>query len=123
MSKSVKLSNNVYIDSSGIQCNSPYAGRINLQDVIRNLVGDYKYNSNLNNAFEAGLYNYYIDVDNRPSTQINGFADWGLLIVIKTGTWYYQIAIGNYGSPIIAIRTNINTDNNPNGWSNWIAVS
>lgn len=123
MSKSVKLSNNVYIDSSGIQCNSSYAGRFNLQDVIRNLVGDNKYNSNLNDIFEAGLYNYYIETDNRPSTQINGFAEWGLLIVIKTGIWYYQIAVGNYGSPVIAIRTNINTDGDPSGWSNWIAVS
>jgi len=122
LSRSIKLKNNIYFDSSAVTSLSRESGRINLKDILNNLVGDYKNISDLNNLFDFGIYNYYIETANRPSTQINGFADWGLLLSFKTGAWFYQIAVGNFGNPILAVRTNINTNADPNGWSNWTAV-
>lgn len=119
MSKSIKLKNNIYLDARTIEYSSFNCGRRFLNDLIENLTGGYKNASNLNNAIEPGLYNYYAEHSNKPSNQISGFADYGLVIVIKTGTWIYQVAIGNYGSPIMARR--VSTDNG-SSWGNWESI-
>ena len=116
MSKSIKLKNNIYLDARTVEYYSNSCGRKILSDIIENLTGGYKNASDLNNAITPGLYNYYLEHSNKPSSQISGFADYGLIFVIKTGTWIYQIAIGNYGSPIMARRVSTNSGSSFGNW-------
>lgn len=73
----------------------------------------------LNNAIPSGLYCFYPSILHRPSTEITGFADYGLIITFTTAEWYYQIAIGNYGTPKMAVR--ISADKGST-WGSWETV-
>lgn len=110
----VNKNGDIYAPGSINVSNYGLNGNYGLTGIFNNLLGNQSYESDLNNALTTGFYNYYIETENRPSTNITGFADWGLLIVIRTDTWYYQIAVGNYGNPRIAIRSKIGGN-----WTQW----
>lgn len=96
MARSLKLSNDDYIDLSGI-----------------NLAIDYRFSTNLNNEYGTCAYNE--NTVSRPSDY--GFAiTFGVHMRDTSGNrWVYQIAFGTNSHIYVRNRINANTD----GWNPW----
>lgn len=113
MSRSYKLKDNNYIDSSGITHN-----RENLKDIINNgLLRDHK--GDLNNATETGIYWFSPVVNNIPQSDTYG----NILTIVAPGNkfeqgswWIIQIAFTTFNSIFMRNSTNGTT------WTNWTQV-
>lgn len=73
--------------------------------------------NDFNKLFKPGIYSYY----NYPTNLPSGFAGWGVCVVLSGGQYKSQILLGNFGSPLFAIRP---LDPGNNQWApNWTMIS
>lgn len=118
MSKSIKLKNNIFIDSSNINHN-----RKPLNKQIPKNINQNVYVSDLNESVEYGQYCYNSETLNSPFKQNSSYDSFGIVLVIgnnfdPTNNWYwwFQIAFGTSGG--VYIRRRINQNN----ITNWIKI-
>lgn len=118
MSKSVKLPNNVYIDTSGISHNMKPLNK----QIPKNINQEF-YAGNLNEFLETGQCQYNTGTLNTPYKQNSSYDKYGLVIVIGNNFdtnfnyyWVFQLVLGTSGG--IYFRSSINKG----AFSNWIKI-
>ena len=120
MSKSIKLKDNTYIDSSGIISKTNYGERNNLKDILGNWgntlsIGDYE--GDLNDLLRTGWVMCASGNANIPP-RTNGDGCFYVLTFVKNPTYYVkQIAFERNGTSIYQ-RNKIGT----NTWQTWSRI-
>lgn len=117
MSKTIKLTDEIYIDSSSISHN---------EKTLTNILNGNILSTDFNTAHETGIY--YINKQSCKNIPSNIYAEWGVLLVLKSlyynSIYIAQIYIGNFGAKggRVAIRSGVNENSSLQNinWTDWI---